>query len=99
MSLALIAKQQPAAITALYKFKHEVFKDGALPAKEKALMAVAISCSLKCDTCLETWGNRAKELGATEDELREAMLVAMYLTGPSAVIWSERIDELLGGKD
>ncbi len=96
MSLALIAKQQQPAINALYRLRREVFKDGALTEKEKALMAVCVSCILKCDTCLETHANRAKELGATTDELREAMLVAMYLTGPSAVIWSPLIDDILG---
>jgi AhpD family alkylhydroperoxidase len=96
MSLALIAKQQPSVINDLIKLKHEVFKEGALSTKQKALMAVSVSCLLKCDTCLMTWGNQAKELGATTDEIREAMLVAMYLAGPSSVVWSPKIDELLG---
>ena len=95
MSLTLIAKQQPKAITKLYALKHEVFQDGALTSKEKELIAVSLACLLKCDTCLETHVNVAKELGATRDELREAMLVAMYLAGPSAVVWSEKIDEAL----
>jgi AhpD family alkylhydroperoxidase len=95
MSLTLIAKQQPAAITKLYALKREVFQDGALTTKEKELIAVAVSCLLKCDLCLETHANAAKEEGATTDELREAMLVAMYLAGPSAVVWSEKIDEAL----
>ncbi len=95
MSLALIAKQQPQAINKLYKLKQEVFKEGALTAKEKELIAVSVSCILKCDTCLETHALAAVDLGATRDELREAMLVAMYLTGPSAVIWSPIIDKIL----
>ena len=99
MSLALIAKQQPAAINALFRLRSEVFKDGALTAKEKELMAVCVSCLLKCDLCLETHANLAKEKGATVDELREAMLVAMYLAGPSSVIWSPKIDEVLEGTE
>lgn len=97
MSLSLLAKQQPPAVTALYKLKHEVFKDGALGAKDKALMAVSISCLMRCEECLETWADRAKELGATVDELREAMLVAMYLAGPASVVWTSKVDEILGG--
>ena len=54
MSLSLIAKQQPQAINKLYALKNEVFKDGALSAKEKELIAVSLSLTLKCDTCLET---------------------------------------------
>lgn len=97
MSLTLLAKQQPAAINALYKLKNEVFRDGALTSKEKALMAVSISCLLRCDTCLETWAERAKEMGSTVDELRESILVAMYLAGPASVVWSDKVDEILGG--
>ncbi len=95
MSLSLIAKQQPQAITKLYKLKHEVFQDGALTSKEKEIIAVSLSCVLKCETCLETHVKSAKDLGATRDELREAMLVAMYLAGPTALVWSPKIDEAL----
>lgn len=97
MSLTLIAKQQPPAINALFRLRSEVFKDGALSAKEKELIAVSVSCLLKCDLCLETHAKLAKGLGATVDELREAMLVAMYLAGPSSVIWTPKIDEILEG--
>jgi AhpD family alkylhydroperoxidase len=95
MSLDLIAKQQPPVITALYKYKHEVFKEGALTIREKELIATAVSCILKCDTCVETHARDAMKAGATKDELREAMVVAMYLAGPSAVIFSPMIDEMI----
>jgi len=99
MSLTLLAKQQPAAVNALFKLKNEVFKEGALTAKEKALMAVSVSSILRCDECLATWAERAKGLGATVDELREAMLVAMYLAGPASVVWTPKVDEILGVND
>lgn len=95
MSLELLAKEEPSVIKALYKLKYEVFKDGALSTKEKEIIATAVSCLLKCDICLEVHAQRAKETGATKDELREAMVVAMYLAGPSAVIWTPKIDEIV----
>ena len=91
----MIAKQQPKAVTKLYALRREVFQDGALTSKEKELIAVSLACVLKCDTCLETHAKAAKELGATKDELREAMLVAMYLAGPTSVIWSPMVDEVV----
>jgi AhpD family alkylhydroperoxidase len=99
MSLTLIAKQQPKAINKLFALRHEVFQDGALTTKEKELIAVAVSCLLKCDTCLETHVKLAKDNGANVDELREAMLVSMYLAGPSAVVWSDKIDEALSNNE
>lgn len=98
MTLALIAKQQPAAINKLFALKNEIFKEGALSVKDKELIAVSLSLVMKCEICLETHAKAAKQLGATRDEIREAMLVAMYLVGPSAMIWTPVIDEILDGK-
>jgi len=50
---------------------------------------------LKCDTWLEVHAEEARKQGATTDELREAMLVAMYLAGPSVAVWSPAIDKVL----
>jgi len=97
MSLALLAKQDPPVVRALYKLKNEVFKDGALTRREKELIAVAISCCQRCETCLEVHSDLAIEEGATREQLREAMTVAMYLAGPSTMIWSPLIDEIIGG--
>ena len=96
MSLTLLSKQQPAAINALFKLKNEIFRDGALTSKEKALMAVSLSCMMRCDICLETWAGRAREMGATVDELRESILVAMYMAGPASAVWSDKVDAVLG---
>ena len=95
MSLELLAKQSPSVITAMYKYRHEVFKEGAMSVKEKELAAVAVSCVLKCDLCLETHAKEAIKNGATKDEIREAIVVAMYLAGPTAGIWSPIVDEFI----
>ncbi|MEM2943826.1 MAG: carboxymuconolactone decarboxylase family protein [Methanomassiliicoccales archaeon] len=93
MSLELLSKQKPEVIRALYRLKVEVFKNGALPTKVKELIAVAIACLLRSEICLETHIEAAVANGATREEVQEAMLVAMYLAGPSAVVWTDKIDE------
>jgi|APFre7841882724_1041349.scaffolds.fasta_scaffold20639_4 AhpD family alkylhydroperoxidase len=98
MSLELLAKQQPSVITALYKYKNEIFKEGALSIREKEVIAVAISMLLKCEICLEVHAEEAIKQGATPEELREAMNVAMYLAGPTSVVWSPVIDKVLQGQ-
>ena len=94
MSLDELAKQEPSTINALYRYKHEIFKEAALSIREKELIAVALSCVLKCDACLEVHAKEALKKGATKEQLREAMMVALYLTGPSAYVWSPLIDDL-----
>jgi AhpD family alkylhydroperoxidase len=95
MSLDELAKHEPSAVNALYRYKHEIFKDAALSVREKELIAVALSCALKCETCLDVHAKEALKRGATKEQLREAMMVALYLTGPSAFVWSPIIDDLI----
>ncbi len=95
MSLDELAKHEPAAVNALYRYKHEIFKDSALSVREKELIAVALSCVLKCEACLEVHAQEALKRGATKEQLREAMMVALYLTGPTALVWSPVIDDLI----
>lgn len=95
MSLELIAEQQPEVIRAMYRFKNEVFKDNKLSFKEKELIAVAVTAVLKCDECFRLHAYTAMEVGATKDEIRESLTVAMYLAGPSAVVGMPSIEKLL----
>jgi len=90
-----MAEQQPEVIRAMYRFKNEVFKDGNLTFKEKELIAVAITAVLKCDECFLLHSKKAMEAGATKDQVREALNVAMYLAGPSAVVGMPSIDQFL----
>lgn len=80
---------------ALHRYKREIFKDGNLTLREKELIAAAISATLKCEKCLEFHADAALDAGATKKELMEAFEVAMYLVGPSAVIWSDLIDHYI----
>ena len=95
MSLVMLNKKDPEVLKSLYAFRRKVFKDGALSAKEKELIALALSCSIKCEKCFDHHAEEAKKCGATEDEMLEAIEVAMYLTGPSAMIWTENIDKVI----
>ncbi len=95
MSLEQLAEQQPEVIRAMYRFKNEVFRDNKLSFKDKELIAVAVTAVLKCDECFRLHANKAAEAGATRDEVRESLLVAMYLAGPSAVVGMPSIDEFL----
>ena len=95
MSLELLAEQRPSVARALYKYKKEIFKPGALTVREKELIAVALSCLLRCETCLEFHADMAMEAGATKEDLRETLDVTMYMTGPSTLMWSSAIEKVV----
>ncbi len=95
MSLILLGKKDPKVLQSLYKYKNQIFKDGELSLREKELIAIAISSVMRCEKCLEFHAEAALESGASHRQIMEAMQVAMYLAGPSAMIWSPVIDDYI----
>ena len=49
---------------------------------------------IEMQKCFTYHAEEAKKHGATEREMLEAIEVAMYMTGPSAMIWTEEIDKI-----
>jgi AhpD family alkylhydroperoxidase len=54
----------------------EIMKDGALSAKDKALIALACAVAVKCEQCVKAHKRIAMELGAKNEEILEAAAVA-----------------------
>lgn len=75
----------PEGMAAFNAFNDAVFKDGALPAKVKELIAVAVALTTQCPYCIEVHTKKAKAAGCTEAELTEATLVAAALRAGGAV--------------
>jgi AhpD family alkylhydroperoxidase len=73
----------------------EAYKDGALSAKNKRLMAMAASVVSGCRGCILFQAERAMELGATVDEVMEACGVAISLGGTMAAAETTRVVEFL----
>jgi AhpD family alkylhydroperoxidase len=59
-------------------------KDGAIPAKFRELIAVAVACTTQCPYCIEAHAKAAKSAGATREELVEAAFVAAALRAGGA---------------
>jgi AhpD family alkylhydroperoxidase len=75
----------PEGMAAFDALNAAVFKDGALPAKVKELIAVAVAVTTQCPYCIEAHVKKAKAAGASEAELTEATLVAAALRAGGAV--------------
>jgi AhpD family alkylhydroperoxidase len=95
-NLEKMAKDVPESITALVALKDAVYKDGAISTKQKALIGLALGCAMKCNTCIETNAALAKQLGATRQEIAETLAFTMYMAGPSSVVWTTKVGEILG---
>jgi AhpD family alkylhydroperoxidase len=82
-----LAAQIPDVMMALSRLRAEVVKDGALSAKTKELMMVAIAVSLRCEYCLWKHVPEAVKLGATREEILEAVSTAIVMAGGPAVAY------------
>ena len=74
-------------------FYREVFKDGVLSIKTKELIAVAVSLGAGCEPCYETHLGKAKKLGNTDEEIREAIAVAELVAAGKVRMMVERVEE------
>jgi AhpD family alkylhydroperoxidase len=74
----------PEIQTAFDAFSQRVFADGALPAKTKQIIAVAVAHVTQCPYCLQGHTKAAMRHGATEQELMEAIWVAAEMRAGGA---------------
>lgn len=74
----------PEIQAAFEAFSKRVFADGALPAKTKQLIAVAVAHVTQCPYCIRGHTKAAMRHGATEPELMEAIWVAAEMRAGGA---------------
>ncbi len=74
--------------------------EGALSAKVKELIALAIGITVRCDGCIAYHVHDALAAGATREELIETIGVAVMMGGGPSVVYGcealEAVDQLRG---
>ena len=75
----------PKTWKAFEAFDAAALADGAISAKNKELIAVAVAMTTQCPYCIEIHTERAKKAGCSEAEIAEAVLVAAALRAGAAV--------------
>jgi alkylhydroperoxidase/carboxymuconolactone decarboxylase family protein len=59
----------------------DVFRDGALSAREKALIALAVAAAIQCPYCIEAYTRSSLENGSSLEQMTEAIQVAAAIRG------------------
>ena len=95
-----LAPDQQAAFDA---FGKAVFAEGALTAKMKQIIAVAVAHVTQCPYCIKGHTKAARRAGATPEELMEAVWVAAEMRAGgayahSALLVSALAEEESGGQ-
>jgi AhpD family alkylhydroperoxidase len=92
--LAGLGRHLREAIPGVYagyaQLSRAAMADGALPARMKELIALAIAVTRECDGCVASHARGAARRGATAQEVAEAMGVAIQMNGGPGTVWAPR---------
>jgi AhpD family alkylhydroperoxidase len=63
---------------------------GALDAKTRELVALAVAVTVRCDGCITTHVELARRQGASQAEITDALGVAVMVNAGAALVYSAR---------
>jgi alkylhydroperoxidase/carboxymuconolactone decarboxylase family protein len=81
-----ITKFQETLGNKFFEYYAEVFKEGALTAREKSLIALAVSHAVQCPYCIDAYTTDSLEKGADEAQMMEAVHVAAAIRGGATLV-------------
>ncbi len=81
-----ITEFQPELGKKFFSYYNDVFKEGALTEREKALIALAVSHTVQCPYCIDAYTSASLEKGADEEQMMEAIHVAAAIRGGSSLV-------------
>lgn len=67
--------------------------NGALDARTRELIALAVAVTTRCDSCIASHASAARQAGVTEAELADALGTAIALNAGAAYVYSVRTME------
>jgi AhpD family alkylhydroperoxidase len=83
--LKILDASAPEGMKAFWAFDKAAPAAGAVPVKYKELMAIAVAFTTQCPYCIEIHSGRAREAGATDQEIAETVVVAAALRAGAAI--------------
>lgn len=81
-----IAENQPDLAKKFFEWYGAVFAEGALSAREKALIALAVAHAIQCPYCIDAYTKGSLEKGADLDQMTEAIHVAAAIRGGASLV-------------
>ncbi len=83
--LKALEANAPEATKAFWAFDKAAMAGGAISAKNKELMALAVAFTTQCPYCIEIHAKKAREAGASEAEISEVVFISAALRAGAAV--------------
>jgi len=69
-----------------FEYYGSVFKEGALTAREKSLIALAVSHVVKCPYCIDAYTKDGLQKGITKEEMMEAVHVGAAIESGATLV-------------
>jgi AhpD family alkylhydroperoxidase len=83
----------PDVMKAFSNIAQSALAPKALDGKTKELIALAVAVAVRCDDCIGFHAKAASEHGASEEEVTEALAMAIYMgAGPSVMYASHALE-------
>jgi alkylhydroperoxidase/carboxymuconolactone decarboxylase family protein len=83
---AEIGDSAPALWHKFLAWYSAVFDDGALSARDKALIALAVAHTVQCPYCIDAYSTSCLEKGADIEQMTEALHVAAAIRGGATLV-------------
>ncbi len=81
-----IGENAPDLAEKFFAWYGAVFADGALSAREKSIIALAVAHAVQCPYCIDAYSKDALEKGADLDQMTEAVHVAAAIRGGASLV-------------
>ncbi len=81
-----IGEAAPELARKFFDYYGSVFADGALTAREKSLIALAVAHAVQCPYCIDAYSADCQEKGADLDQMTEAVHVACAIRGGASLV-------------
>ena len=86
--LAPLRSSTPDVMKSFSELGRAATADGALDAKTKELIALALSVAARCDPCIGFHAKALARLGATRQEVDETLGVTTYMGGGPSLMYA-----------
>lgn len=88
-----IADVKPEIGKKFFEYYGAVFADGALTAREKSLIALAVAHAVQCPYCIDAYTQDCQQKGADIEQMTEALHVAVAIRGGASLVHGMQMRE------
>lgn len=90
---AQVSQASPELGRKFFDYYGAVFADGALTAREKSLIALAVAHAVQCPYCIDAYTEDCQQKGADLEQMTEALHVAVAIRGGASLVHGMQMRE------